>query len=66
MEKYQSCSLSASNSLLEAFNQRKKYNMTLDLGAKTMAIYTIYKRTTGMYIRDGVETKLFLPRSFST
>ena len=47
VEKYQSCSLSASNSLLEAFDRRKKYNMTLDLGTRTMAIYTIYKRTTG-------------------
>ena len=47
VEKYQSCSLSASNSLLEAFDLRKIYNMTLDLGAKTMSIYTLYKRTTG-------------------
>ena len=49
VEKYQSCALSASNSLLEAFNSRQSFNMTLK-GAKSMDIYTLYRRTSGELI----------------
>lgn len=49
VEKYQSCALSASNSLLEPFGGREKFNVSLeDLASKTMAIYTLYKRTSGI------------------
>ena len=44
VEKYESCTLSASTSLLEPFSGLRGYNMSQ---AKKMSIYTLYQRTSG-------------------
>ena len=44
VEKYESCTLSASTSLLEPFSGLRGYNMSQ---TKSMSIYTLYKRTSG-------------------
>ena len=44
VEKYESCTLSASTSLLEPFSGLRGFNMSQN---KNMAIYTIYQRTSG-------------------
>lgn len=42
VEKYMTCALSASTSLLEPFSGLQKFNLT-----SPMAVYSLYKRTTG-------------------
>ena len=58
VEKYESCTLSASTSLLEPFSGLRGFNMSQ---AKNMAIYTIYQRTSGgSDIGEEIVTEIFL------
>lgn len=52
VESYKSCVLSASNSLLEPFEDGRNFNISFD---SSMAIYTLYKRNSGKFFYHDIE-----------